>query len=121
MQIDKTALLSSNTLKYGNIIYYYNTVDQLYINVKGILHENQIKEIEIIRKSYNNILEMINVYPKTRGFKALNKLNHFAKEFNSIIYQELQKQKYFFRTGKTKQKGFKNAQLDGTVLGSDLK
>lgn len=111
IQIDQLALSASNSLGFKTINSYYNSVEQLYINIKDVFQDNsQVKKhIEDVRKQYHESYDLIVSNPSAQTMKGLNHLMRLTRKYNSNLITALQSElEYFYRTGIRETKGLLN-------------
>ena len=103
--VDKLAITASNSMHISSINAYYNAVEQTYLNMTGLIPDNDVEDIENMRTMYARILELIESDPRCRTRKAVRSLLKIAREFNFRLRKGPQMQEYFFRMGIKKTKG----------------
>jgi len=106
--IDQLAPLANNSLHFNLIHAYFNSVKQLYMNVKSILGESERKNADKQVTEYYDLITEIEENPKLRTKSSLRKLITITEEFNFIIMNSLHAFDYFFRVGSRQQKGLTN-------------
>ncbi len=117
IKIDATGEMSSNTCHLSHIVQYYNANEQLYINIRDVLSNQE--EIDKLRVFYHKTLGLIETDSRCRTKKALRLLLQVCKEFNFQLISGLQSMKYFFRTSRAQVKGLKNVSslIDESIFG----
>ena len=111
MEIDRLALVSGRTMLVGDINAYWDSVEQLYLNVSDPLSNKA--DIEEVRQSFSSLITLINNDKQYRTRKAIRLMRELAKKFNYLVITGLQQNQYFFRMGIRETKGLKNIKFFG--------
>lgn len=118
-RIDSLALAASSSLSFSTVNAYYNTIEQVYINVASVLKNATIDKIEGLRRKYRKISEIIMDTPKARTIRSLDLLFKIARNYNSEICYGLQEFDYFFRVSSRQPKGLGQIEFfDQSIFGA---
>lgn len=109
IDIDTKANTASTTLRFQEIVKYFNSIEQFYINIKDVIQENANNKIQEIRKHYYRLHDLIITSRNYQTVTSLNMLLRACRRYNSAVITALQSDlEYFLRTGRRDTKGLLN-------------
>jgi len=118
--INDTALIASRTKHFDDIREYFNSCEQLYINIADVIDEKYLERVEKGVAMYHNLEMAMTLNPKCRTYMNIMKLLLYVKAMNRLLISALQRYKYFFRVHTERKRGLKYADLYYTGVFGDI-
>lgn len=105
--IDKASIEACRKMEYPSISEYWIILQQFYINVKDVLHDEVREACKGLIWNYHRLNAKI--IGGDRTMTNLNRLLLITQELNAKVITGLQAYQFFFRIGNRSPKGFKHS------------